>query len=483
MRIALKQTQLGLCNSFTRIPFRYGNACMTSCPQAVLRVIIEVAGQQHAGYSGDCLPPGWFDKSPNKDYQQQIQEMLGAISLAEKTFLDELASSSDFFPAWRRVSERVHHSAQANQWEALLASFGVSMVERAILDAMARAAGVPFSTAVRENLYGLVPSDIHPELAGVKMTDWLPAKPAQAIYVRHTVGLADPLTTAEIPPPERLDDGLPQSLEDYITRTGMRYFKIKISNDRDHSLDRLATIGSLLDRHCGDDFHVTLDGNEQFARAEEFMDFLEAARSQPASAKLLAATLLIEQPLGRKIALDSSHADSILELCRIKPVIIDESDSTIDAYPRAIELGYRGVSSKNCKGPIKSLLNAALTWLHNARGRENDYVITGEDLCCVGIIPVQSDLCLIATLGLTHVERNGHHYHRGLSYLPRSQQQSALSAHGDFYVERQGTVVPRLVDGKFEIGSLQCVGFGFAVAPDMESLQRPEEWDYSSLGL
>ena len=126
MRIALKQTQLGLCNSFTRIPFRYGNACMTSCPQAVLRVSIEVAGQQHAGYSGDCLPPGWFDKSPDKDYQQQIQEMLGAISLAEKTFLDELASSSDFFPAWRHVSQRVHHAAQANQWEALLASFGVS---------------------------------------------------------------------------------------------------------------------------------------------------------------------------------------------------------------------------------------------------------------------------------------------------------------------------------------------------------------------
>ena len=96
---------------------------------------------------------------------------------------------------------------------------------------------------------------------------------------------------------------------------------------------------------------------------------------------------------------------------------------------------------------------------------------------------MQSDLCLVATLGLTHVERNGHHYHRGLSYLSRSQQQSALSAHGDFYVERQGTVVPRLVDGKFQIGSLQCVGFGFAVAPDMESMQRPEEWDYSSLGL
>jgi hypothetical protein len=128
-------------------------------------------------------------------------------------------------------------------------------------------------------------------------------------------------------------------------------------------------------------------------------------------------------------------------------------------------------------------MNAGLTWLHNARGSSNDYLITGEDLCCVGIVPVQADLCLVATMGLTHVERNGHHYHRGLSYLPTSEQQKALAAHGDFYTERQGVVGPRLNDGKFEIGSLQCIGFGFSIEPDFDSLQTPTEWEFASLGL
>lgn len=483
MRIALKETRLGLCNSITRIPFRYGSACMTGCPQAILGIVIEIDGRQHRGYSGDCLPPGWFDKSPEKDYQQQINEMLAAIALAERTFLDELANPADFFPAWMSVYERMMEAADEHNWETLLASFGLSMVERAILDAMARAAQVSFATAVRENLYGLDPGKIHHELAGLAVAAWLPEKPAQSIYVRHTVGLADPLTSADIPRDERLDDGFPQSLEDYITQTGIKYFKIKVSNDRDQSLQRLASISDLLDRHCTKDYQVTLDGNEQFARAEDFIAFMEALRSHPKLDKLLAATLAIEQPLERKIALDQDRASGIREICQFKPVIIDESDSTLDAYPRAIELGYRGVSSKNCKGPIKSLMNAGLTWQHNARGSRTDYLITGEDLCCVGIVPVQADLCLVATMGLTHVERNGHHYHRGLSYLPTSTQQKALAAHNDFYTERQGVVAPRLNDGKFEIGSLQCNGFGFSIEPDFDSLQTPTKWEFNSLGL
>ena len=126
------------------------------------------------------------------------------------------------------------------------------------------------------------------------------------------------------------------------------------------------------------------------------------------------------------------------ELSQIKPIIIDESDGTLDAYPRAIDLGYRGVSSKNCKSAIKSVLNAGLTWLANGRGERSEYLMTGEDLCSVGIIPTQSDLCLAATLGLPHVERNGHHYHPGLR-ICQPHDESALAKHGDFYASEQGS--------------------------------------------
>jgi hypothetical protein len=65
---------------------------------------------------------------------------------------------------------------------------------------------------------------LHPSLAGTTPRDWLPATPPAEVFARHTVGLSDPLTDAEIPAGERVDDGLPQSLVACI-----RFYGLSIS--------------------------------------------------------------------------------------------------------------------------------------------------------------------------------------------------------------------------------------------------------------
>ena len=50
MRFMLKETRLGLRNSTTRIPFRYGAACLTRCPQAVLNATIDIDGKSHVAH-------------------------------------------------------------------------------------------------------------------------------------------------------------------------------------------------------------------------------------------------------------------------------------------------------------------------------------------------------------------------------------------------------------------------------------------------
>ncbi len=476
MRFSIKATQLGLRKSVTRLPFRYGTACLTWCPQAVLAVTIEVAGRNQTGYSGDCLPPLWFDKSPDKNFEQQIDDMLAVIRLSEESFLEAAASPVEFFHAWLMAYEQVRSRAAELGFTSLLSSFGVSMVERAIMDALARAAGLSFAHAVRQNIYAIQPAEIHPELAGLVPADWLPTEPKRSLYVRHTIGLADPLTAAEISDDERLDDGFPQAMEEYVQQSGIRYFKAKLANQPDHDRDRLVAIASIVERRLGADYRITLDGNELYKTADDFGRLVEVLRSTPELATLCNNTLVIEQPLARDISFSSEHVDAIRDLSAHKPVIIDEADGDLHSYARALELGYRGVSSKNCKGTVKSLLNAGLTWLRNDCGQSGRYIMTGEDLCSVGIIPVQSDLCLVATLGLEHLERNGHHYHPGLSYLPKPQQDAALAAHGDLYDRSRGRVLPAVRAGQFEIESLQCVGFGFAVEPDLDSMQSPDEW-------
>jgi hypothetical protein len=296
------------------------------------------------------------------------------------------------------------------------------------------------------------------------------------VYVRHTIGLGDPLTTADIAEGEELKDGFPQATEEYIRRSGVRYFKVKLSNRPDNDRQRLVAIANIVERHRGNDYRLTLDGNELYKSADDICRFIEMVRATPELATLWSNTLAVEQPLSRSDSFRSEHLGAIRELARHKPVIIDEADGDLHSYAMALESGYRGVTSKNCKGPVKSLLNAGLTWLRNDRGSSDQFLMTGEDLCSVGIIPVQADLCLAATLGLDHVERNGHHYHPGLDYLPKAQQDAALAAHGDFYEMTNGRVVPSVRDGRFEIDSLQCEGFGFAVEPDLNSMQTVEQW-------
>ncbi len=483
MRIALKESQLGLRNSTTRIPFRYGTAVLTRCPQATLRVVVECDGRDRAGFSGDCLPPSWFDKSPDKDFAQQIADMLRVIALAQRIFAERFAVGTDFFSTWLACQDEVRQQCDELSLPPLLASFGSSLVERAILDGACRRHGVGFAHAVRNNLFGIDAGLAQPALRGLSPHEWLPAEPEQALYARQTVGLGDPLTLGEISPSDRLHDGWPQAIEDYATRRGVRYYKVKVSNRLEVDLERLTRIATLLQRHLGRDYRLTLDGNEQYKRAEDFEELVVEIRARSELSTLWENVLVIEQPFDRSIALTVGKVGELRELARLKPVIIDESDGTLDAYSRAIDLGYRGVSSKNCKGAIRSILNAGLTWLNNDRGRRSGFTMTGEDLCSVGVVPTQSDLCLAATLGLHHVERNGHHYHPGLTYLPEPERRAALAAHPDFYVEEHGIVGPHIVDGRLHIASLHGAGFGFAVEPDMATMEPADTWTFESLGL
>ena len=480
MKLAVKESRLGLMNSRTRLPFRYGKACLEVCPQAILEVTLESAHGRQQGYSGDCLPPGWFDKTPGKSYSEQIDDMLAVIGCAQRVYAEELATPTPFFSAWMIANERIQSRVAEWRLPQLLASFGNSVVERAILDAAARSCDVSFHKLITENILGIQPSEVHATLVG-EPSDWLPAAPLSQVHVRHTVGLTDPLTEAQII--DQPNDDLPCTLEDHIQQSGLQYFKVKLRNSPSDDLERLIQIAALIEAKRSDDYHLTLDGNEQYGSADELIAFIEHVRDEPRLETLLRQTVAIEQPIERRAALNESQSRGIQELSQSIPVIIDESDGTADAYMRAKQIGYRGVSSKNCKGAIRSLLNAGLTWQANEYGTRSDYLMTGEDLCSVGVVPVQADLCLAATIGLTHVERNGHHYHPGLTYLPSAERQAALTAHGDFYEQRDGLVVPRIVDGRFDVRSLHCVGFGFDCLPNMDTRTDAAAWEFSSLGL
>ena len=76
----------------------------------------------------------------------------------------------------------------------------------------------------------------------------------------------------------------------------------------------------------------------------------------------------------------------------------------------------------------------------------------------------------MALLGIAHVERNGHHYYRGLSMLPRQWQDSALQSHPDLYSRHpQGFAHLRIGDGHVDLTSVNAAPFGVAPVLDPSS--------------
>jgi hypothetical protein len=467
-RFRLLAADLALRGARARMPFRYGNACMTAAPLLHLRLEIEaVDGRRTQGLAADCLPPRWFDKDPEKSFRENVEDQLAAVSKAREVYLALGEHPSTAAGLWAEGLPRTQEACAARGLNALTASFGSSFFERAMIDALCRLRGLSFFEALAGNLLGI-------DTAGD-----LPPRPFESIACRHTVGLADPIRAADIPAGERLDDGLPQALDEAIDFYGLSCFKVKVSGRRREDLERLGRIAALLEERRPRGYRATLDGNEQYHDLGALEGLLEALRSLPGGSRFFESLLYIEQPLHRDLALAPEHGPAIRRLAGLKPVIIDESDDRLDSFERAVSLGYRGVSHKNSKGIFKSLRNRSLA-LRLGRERGGEFFLSGEDLANLPVVPLQQDLASLAALGIEHAERNGHHYFRGLDHLPPAEARSALERHPDLYVRAGGSIRLRVEGGRIACGSLQRPGYGYSAAIAFEERTPLDDWSFES---
>lgn len=414
----------------TRFPFRYGIAALTWVPHVFLTVDLVVDGKASRGLSSEGLPPKWFTKNPGTPFEEDLAEMVAVIQNACRIGRHAAAVKREFASWWRDVYDEQMSWAKQRGQPGLLAGLGVSLLERAVLDGLCRAVGQPLHQLIGA---GVILPDlgvVREALQGVMPSDYLASAPLATVKIRHTVGLGDWLNEADIPEEEKVDDGLPQSLEDCIKVYGLSYFKIKVGGQLEWDQERLRQVLAVAERWAPADWLCTVDGNEAFEELETFRDYYAALQRDPVLRDMLQhRVLFVEQPLRRDSSLVPEVAGALRDW-NGPPVFIDEADGDLEALPKALALGYVGVSHKNCKGIVKGLANAATIWRANAAdgGRRS---LSGEDLAGVGPVAVMQDLAMQALLGVTHVERNGHHYFRGLSMYPADEQTVILRAHPD----------------------------------------------------
>jgi hypothetical protein len=450
------------------MPFRFGAVTLHEAELLTCRATIrDPQGGERVGWSADLLPPQWFRKDAAATPQQDADELFAAAVSAAQCYVAQGPGSA--FAVWRGVLAELVDSQDRDQADLLVRGFGVAIVERALLDACCRLAGLPFAQALQADAFGFVPGAVHAQLSGWDWRGDLP-EPRTHVAVRHTVGMLDVLRTADLGPQHRADDGLPQTLEEDLVAYGLSWFKVKIGAGVAQDRARLLDLAALFDGHrVAPQF--TLDGNEQYEDLDQLAEVLETVAEHRIGRELLSRVALIEQPLARSDSFVAARHRALERVTRFAPLLIDEADSHPEAFARALELGYRGVSVKNCKGVFRALCNFGIC--KRGAGRFQ----SGEDLTNIGVLSLQQDLVTGAVLGLPHVERNGHHYFRGLDHLDGGLAERALVAHPDVYqrltaAERADAVALRIQSGRIEIGSLlTAVGYGHSCGDYAQSLQ------------
>jgi hypothetical protein len=431
-------------------PFRFGSVTITKATQIFVRAEVELEdGSTSVGGSAEMLAPKWFDKRPHLSAEQSAAELRRALNIARDLYLARDGFETAFGLHAARIGAQVA-ACTKEDIPALAAAYGPAEIDKAVLDALLRALAKNFFEGMAANIAG-IDARLTPDLSGDDVATFLASRrQLDRVAVRHTVGMDDKVEGKG-------------GVADPADNAGARYFKLKLGGDPLADTARLIRIGKELGK-LPYDYKVTLDANEQYADLAALGALVASLDRDSALQPIAAKLLYIEQPMPRDITRQTP-----LGALAGRNFIIDEADDSYDAFPAAKALGYRGISSKSCKGIYKSILNATRAQKWSAGGKK--FFITGEDLTCQAGLGVQQDLALGAFIGVTHAERNGHHYVDGFSAAPDKEAEAFLAAHPDLYVRDGSTVRLSIHDGDLVTGSLTSAGFASGAHPDWAALK------------
>lgn len=253
----------------------------------------------------------------------------------------------------------------------------------------------------------------------------------------HLVGAVDPLSPADVT--SKINDGLPETLADWIPYNGLTHLKIKLNGDdlkwdveRVLNVEQVAAVAQAK-RGCTQ-WNYSVDFNEKCANVEYVLDFLKQV--QAGSALAYDRIQYIEQPTHRDLR---SHSDNKMhKAAELKPVVIDESLIDYETLLLAREQGYSGVALKACKGHTEALLAAAAA-------QKFGMFLCVQDLTCPGLSFLHSASLAARIPGVAAIEGNAR------QYCPAANKKWVRSFGGMFEI-KDGTVATGLLNG---------IGLGF----------------------
>jgi L-alanine-DL-glutamate epimerase-like enolase superfamily enzyme len=350
-----------------RTPIKFGGRVVTDV--TLLDVSVEVETRDgRRGWGLGSMPMGNAWAWPSQELTSE-QTLAAMVDLGQRLTREAseyqgtghpLDITQDLATRYQPLAEEVVQSAAlAEPMPRLAQLVAASPLEAAIHDAYGKALG--------ENSYNLLgPEFVNRDLAhyltkdfaGEYLDRYTLRKPKPCMPLYHLIGALDPLTEADLT--TRLNDGLPETLPEWIAADGLTHLKIKLNGDdlawdvaRVVEIERVASEAQAA-RGCAR-WYYSADFNEKCANVEYVLDFLAKIGEQSPIA--LDRLQYIEQPTSRNLR---ANLDNRMHAAaKIKPVVIDEALVDFESLLLSRELGYSGVALKACKGHTEALLMGA----------------------------------------------------------------------------------------------------------------------------
>ena len=394
-----------------RVPIKFGGRVLNDVTLLHVTAKVETRGGR-AGEGLGSMPMGnvWGWPSAVLSTDQTLAAMVETGRRIARAANDyegmghPLEITHDLAAIYSSVADAVvRDQGQAEAMPRLAQLVAASPVEAALYDAYGKALG--------QNVYNLMGGDyvardlgeyLSPDFAGEYLDRYTLREPKPRMPLYHLVGALDPLVEADIA--ERVNDGLPETLPEWIAADGLTHMKIKLNGDdlawdvnRVISVDRVAAEAQAA-RGCPQ-WVYSADFNEKCQNVEYVLEFLAKVREQSPIA--FDRLQYIEQPTHRDLR--ANPENRMHKAAEIKPVVIDESLVDFDSLLLSRELGYSGVALKACKGHSEALLMGAAA-------QKFGMFLCVQDLTCPGASFLHSASLSARIPTVAAIEGNGRQY-------------------------------------------------------------------------
>lgn len=364
--LKVKQIEIRFEPCTARTPLKFGAVVMDQVTFCRVQAVVENRrGQVASGWGGIFLADFWSWPTPELDHASKEACMKQVVQryADEVTAYPYYAHPIDLFFALEPELDRINTEACALlephlQQPLLGALVCASPVDAALHDAFGNVNGLDSYRGYGPQFMSDLSRYLGPRYRGKYIAQYLRDTYLPAVPVFHLVGGLDKLTRTEKDDSDP-QDGEPVSLDEWIARDGVFCLKVKLrGNDLDWDVERTLAVHQIakqeLAKRGQTDLHLTADTNEQCETPEYLVEML--TRIREASPECYDRILYLEQPTHRDL---ETHPHDMRPLSALKPVLLDESLTGLEALQLGLDLGWSGLALKTCKGHSMDMVLAA----------------------------------------------------------------------------------------------------------------------------